>query len=222
MAVAIVQSMPRQYLIRTSDFPYQITARTNNREWFQLPMHEVWNVFMFYLDKITKVYGFEIGSFVLMSNHIHMLVWTPLENLDLGMNYLLREVSKKIGQKTGRINHLFGGPYKRSLVMTEEYLAQAYRYNYQNALSKNLVLKAEDYEYSTLYYLNNGLELNFPLFDQKIVQHCSLIPEKMEDRIFWLNEKYSDLQREALTLATKKTIFKVPVYKQFKDLFGKR
>lgn len=154
-----------------------------------------------------------------MSNHIHMIAWTPNENLDQAMHYLFREISKTINKKSDRINHLFGGPYKWSLIMSEKYLSQAYRYNYQNPLNKGMVEKAEDYEYSTLYNLNKNLKSVFPIYDELIVESCDLIPKNLNQRLVWLNEPFSEIQKEAIQLGMKKNIFKLPTYKRFKDIF---
>ncbi len=211
--------MPRKNLIKTAEFPYNIVSRTNNKEWFQVPISECWDIFGYYLNEISKRFGIKIGSFVLMSNHIHMIVWTPNENLDQAMHYLFREISKTINKKSSRINHLFGGPYKWSLIMSEKCLSQAYRYNYQNALVKGMVEKAEDYKYSTLYNLSKNLESIFPVYDELIIESCEYIPKKLDQRLVWLNEPFTEIQREAIQHGTKRNIFKLPTYKKFKDAF---
>jgi len=213
--------MPRKPLIRTSEFPYHVYTRSNNREWFQIPIDDVWKIFSYYLNIITKMYGLEIGSFVLMSNHFHMIVWTPNENLDQAMHYLLREVSKTINSRAGRKDHLFGAPYKWCLITTEEYLSQVYKYNYQNPLVKDLCETVEDYPFSTLYYIENKLKLPFPLFEEKIIEASEYISKNHDHRIKWLNERYTDLQREAIALGSKKSIFKLPTYNHFRNLFKK-
>ena len=36
--------MPRKNLIRTNLHPYHITIRSNNRDWFELPMDDIWEI----------------------------------------------------------------------------------------------------------------------------------------------------------------------------------
>ena len=213
--------MPRASLIKTAEFPYHVYSRSNNREWFQLPMEEVWNIFHYYLGIVVKEFGLKIGSFVLMSNHFHMILWTPNENLDQAMHYLLREVSKKINERAGRRDHLFGGTYKWSLITNEVYLAQVYRYNCQNPLVKDMISAVQDYKFSTLYYILNDLKLNFELHEHEIISNSEYIPQKSSERLIWLNERYTDEQREAISSGTKKSIYKIPGRK-FKKLFLKK
>ena len=74
--------MPRKKIIRTNEFPYHVTARTNNQEWFKLSLDEVWSIFERVLSKVQLRYSIEIYQFVLMSNHYHLLLSTPEANID--------------------------------------------------------------------------------------------------------------------------------------------
>jgi putative transposase len=183
-----------------------VSARTNNKEWFQIPMDECWEIFCSLLGEVEKKYGPIIGSFVLMSNHFHMIIWTPQENLGEIMNFFLREVSKKINFRTGRINHVFGGSYTRTVIDRVEYLDHVYRYVYQNPLVKGLCLKVEDYRYSTLYYLTKGLIFPFKFLDDSIIS-LSNIPKEKAKRLEWLNQPYNEEQRQIIQKALRKRKF---------------
>src|SRR4051794_13448330 len=124
--------MTRPRLVRTSDFPYHVSARTNNKDWFYVPQEQCWNFFSEVLCKLTEIYGVHLHSFVLMSNHCHLTLSTPRLNLDLAMRYLFTEVSRRIAQHSGRINHIFGGRYKSSVMINPMGWAYVYKYVYRN------------------------------------------------------------------------------------------
>jgi putative transposase len=155
--------MARKKIIRTSDFPYHITTRCNNREWFDLPIKDVWQMSLdalLYANSNKKV---EIEAFVLMSNHYHLVLHTPDENIDEFMRFFNWRLSKSIREKSQRINHIFGSRYKWSIVDSDRYYFFLIRYVFQNPLRINLVSNCEDYPFSTLHYQTNSRRLPFEL-----------------------------------------------------------
>ena len=200
--------MSRKPLIRTSEFPYHVMSRTNNKEWFQLPIEICWKIFEDKLALVSEKYKAIISSFVLMSNHFHMLIWTPDENIDLIMNVLLREVAIKINDFAGRSNHVFGGRYQRCLVDDEMYLGQVYKYIYTNPVYSNLSTKVEEYPFSTLQYVLHERKLKFPVNEERVViQRC--IPEDWKLRLEWLNDEYHPKQRDVIRNALKRKRFQL-------------
>ena len=155
--------MPRKNLIRSHLYPYHVTIRCNNKEWFDLPLSEIWQICLeAFAYAISKVYV-KIQAFVLMSNHYHLLIWTPDSNLDRFMFFFNYNISKKIRVRTGRINRIFGDRYRWTLVQEESYFNAVLIYIYQNPLRQHLVLKCEDYPFSTLKYFVNNMPLPFLL-----------------------------------------------------------
>ncbi len=207
--------MPRKSLIRTAEFPYHVVSRSNNKEWFYIPRQECWNVFTQQLSKVSKDYHARVISFVLMSNHFHMLLYTPEENLDAIMNYLLREVSRTIGRKSGRINHIFGAPYRWCLIDNEVYLAHAYKYVYRNPVEAGLSDLAEEYRYSTLHYLIAKTFLGLAVYDHA-VQSSPIVPPSLSDRLHWLNRPYASKHQELIRRALKKPRFRLPQSKNYR------
>ena len=193
--------MPRKPTILSGEYPYHITARTNNREWFFGQNKDSWSAFRTHLQVISKVYNAQIVSFVLMSNHFHMIVKTPDKNISSIMNYFMRETSRSIAEKTNRMNHIFGGRYKWCLIQQDDYLAHAYRYVYRNPLVAGLTKRAEDYPFSTLHCLKRGICPGFPLVDQLALQ-SEHIPQDLKNRFSWINidlpSEQVDLIRRAL------------------------
>lgn len=142
--------MPRKNLIRTNSYPYHVTIRCNNREWFDLPLNDVWEICLAALKRANQRHPIQLEAFVLMSNHYHVLLWTPQLNLDLFMFEFNSFISRAIRKRTKRINRIFGDRYKWCLVDHENYYLAVLRYIYQNPVKARLVRYCCEYPYSSL------------------------------------------------------------------------
>jgi putative transposase len=70
--------VPRKPIERSRHNYYHITARSNNREFFYLPILNVWDIMSSKLAQLQCEHGIKIAAFVLMNNHFHLLVLTYL------------------------------------------------------------------------------------------------------------------------------------------------
>ena len=200
--------MPRPLLVRSETHPYHVTSRCNNKEFFPIPLHNVWDIMMKEFKKEVDENELCIHAFVLMGNHFHLLCHTPKANLDQIMQRFLRSTSIKINSQSKTINHLWGGRYKWTLIDSEFYYFQVYRYIYQNPIRAKICERVEDYDYSTL--INSVLpvrKLTGPPFD------------KEENKLAWLNEKYSEEDQGLIRLGLRKHQFDVSQRK--KSTFNK-
>ncbi|MCB0392908.1 MAG: transposase [Bdellovibrionales bacterium] len=196
--------MPRKKLIYTHEYPYHITARSNNREWFYLPKHECWDVFSDLLTKISIRFHFQIHAFVLMDNHYHMIGTTSKHApLSMVMEWFQRSANRIINDKAGRTNHLFGGPYKASLITSEVYYYHVLRYVYQNPLVVGLSRSCEEYSFSTLG--NNSVPLSTPL-----TGIAALVPLDRTELLEYLNAQLKQDELNTIRKAIKRTKFQFP------------
>ena len=122
--------MPRKNIIRVTTHPYHITNRCNNKEWFDIPITQVWNVFCNQISDSSDRFSVQINSFVLMSNHFHMMLLTPKGNLDRFLRHFLTETVRAIQRLSGRTNHIFGGRTKQSVLDSAQAVAYVYKYIY--------------------------------------------------------------------------------------------
>ena len=182
--------MPRKNLIRSKNLPFHVTARSNNKEWFSLPMGQMWQLAQDSLSEAMAAHPVSLVSFVLMGNHYHMLLLTPEGNLDSFMYEFNKRLAIKIKSQTGQINHIFGGRYKWCLIESQKYLINCYRYIYQNPVRAEMVTRCEDYPFSTLGCLLGKSHCQFPLHD----------PYGFKDEygLLWLNERVKVEDVEAL------------------------
>ena len=192
--------MARKKIIYTKLYPYHITGRTNNKENFILEQEIVWEVFISKLDDLKNIYNFDIKAFVLMSNHYHLLVSTPDENISAGMAYFHSQVAKEINLQSGRINHLFGDRYKWSIIANEKYYWNVVKYIYRNPIKAGICKKVEDYQFSSLSSNKSLFKMTDYFFDNSK-------PINLE--LEWLNHAFSREEDQAITKGLKKKEFKI-------------
>jgi putative transposase len=182
--------MARLKLIRSPHLPYHIVTRCNNKEWFDLPLHKVWQIALESLEYAYEKEKVDLISFVLMNNHYHMMLKTPEQNLDRFMYFFNKQLSLELRMATKRINKIFGGRYKWCLIRNLSYFSNCYRYVYQNPLRAKMVKSCESYPYSTLHYITNKKEFPIPIHDQFW----------FKDRLglSWLNKEVKKSELEAI------------------------
>ncbi len=153
-----------------------------------LPFDDVWEIFSDYLFFLHHAFDVRIHSFVMMNNHFHLLIRTPNANLDKAMNYFMRETSRVIGRRSGRINQVYGGPYFWSLIKSPNYFLHAYKYLYRNPVEAGLAANVESYRYSTLQSLIGERHSIIPLEPDE-----TLFPD-IESQLRWLNQAYPSIE----------------------------
>ena len=141
--------MPRLRRYELTDLPQHVVQRGNNRQ----PTFFADADYVFYLECLrdaAKRYGCEIHAYVLMTNHIHLLV-TPRKPLAIAK--LLQSVGRRyvryINYEYRRSGTLWEGRYKASLVNTQEYFLSCSRYIETNPVRADMVVDPRDYPWSS-------------------------------------------------------------------------
>src|SRR3954463_12423648 len=93
--------------------------------------------------------GWELISFVLLSNHSHLLVRTPRPDLARGMQRLLSSHAGYFAARYRRPGHLLQGRYRAELIEDESYYWCVSRYIHLNPVRAGLVERPEDWEWSS-------------------------------------------------------------------------
>jgi len=177
--------MPRRPIIRSNENFYHLVGRSNNKEFFDLPLENVWQILTGQLGKLQKQFDLKIAAFVLMNNHFHLLMLTPQEDIDWVMFYFMKDTTKIINKHSGRINRVYGSRYRGCLIDNQHYLLSAYKYIYQNPIRAQLIERAQDYKYSTL---NPSIFLPFKIEE---VTPLSLQSPNKELESRWINETFT-------------------------------
>ncbi len=195
-------AMARKHLIRTSEFPYHLCARSNNREWFDVPLEQCWEIYKNCLSEVQDKYGFVTHDFVLMSNHWHWIASTPQANLDDGMRFFMTETSRKIARAAGRINRIYGSRYSWTVIGTPDHYGYAYRYVLMNPVKAKICESPFEYPWSTL---------NNKLIKTVICEGFSCeIPTSPSEFWHWLMELKDADKASQVKLALRRAIFTMP------------
>ena len=201
--------MPRKKLILHDSYPYHVVNRSNNKEFFYLPVSDLWPIFIEIFYKAQGLYGVSFHAFVLMTNHYHLILGTPNANLSEIMTYIQREVARLANKKANRINHFFGGRYKWSLIHKEQYYWNAIKYIYRNPVESGLCECVGDYAYSSLNSLEtkNLWELSKTIFKSE---------DELQIYTNWFNLNFKNEQRIAIRSALRRREFSLPKNKDGK------
>lgn len=190
--------MPRKNLIKTSEYYYHVTTRANHKHWFALPLEQVWTISIKSFNKALTHHPAIVSQYVLMANHYHLLIKTPNADIDKFMYWFNKTFSDLMRAATGTENRMFGSNYKWSLITTERYFYNVFRYIYQNPIRAGIVNKCEIYPYSTHFYVRNSIPIPFAF---------SPLDELEGDSDF-LNDPLSVEKSEIITKGLKYTYFK--------------
>ena len=88
--------MGRPRVILQSDYPYNLGARCINREWFNLPLSRVWEITCDELNRTIRDHAFVVHSYILMSNHFHLIASTPKANISQCMHQFMSQTSHRL------------------------------------------------------------------------------------------------------------------------------
>jgi len=118
-----------------------------------------------YLDKLkeySEKYQVAIHSYVLMTNHVHILA-TPSETKSISqlIQALGRYYVRYINQTYGRTGSLWEGRYKSTLIDSDKYFLTVSRYIELNPVRAKMVDHPSKYPWSSYHY--NALDKNILL-----------------------------------------------------------
>lgn len=105
--------------------------------------------FLSLLDDIHNKYHVQVHAYCLMTNHYHLMLHTPLPNLQKAMRHLGSVYTQRINRAYGRDGPLFRGRYKAKIIETETYLTRLSRYIHLNPVEAKIVAMPEDYQWSS-------------------------------------------------------------------------
>ena len=93
------------------------------------------------LGEVCAKTGWQVHAYVLMPNHFHLVVETPLPNLVAGMKWLLGTDTSRFNRRHKLSGHLFSGRYKSLIVdgSGNGYLKSVGDYVHLNPARANLV-----------------------------------------------------------------------------------
>jgi putative transposase len=105
-------------------------------------------------ERARKWYGFYVVAFVVMPEHVHLLMGEPeRKTLTIAIQMLKQSVSRKFGE-----GHFWQVRYYDDLVHTEEHRVEVMKYIHRNAVKRRLVKRPEDWKWSSFDHHATGVD----------------------------------------------------------------
>jgi putative transposase len=146
------------------------------------------------LEKTLETQPMRILAYCLMSNHWHLVVW-PERDGDLGafMQKLTITHARnwQVYRRRVGYGHLYQGRYKSFPIEGDEHFYQVVRYVERNALRQNLVRRAQNWRFSSLWRRVQGTSESLSLLsDWPLPRPRSWVQ--------YVNQPQSDAELEAI------------------------
>ncbi|MCS3902016.1 putative transposase [Methylohalomonas lacus] len=159
--------MPRKPRMYLPHIPVHLVQRGNNRNACFFAEDD----YHFYLDCLgrgLRRYGVQLHAYVLMTNHVHLLL-TPQDETGISrlMQYLGRQYVGYINKTYRRSVTLWEGRHKASLVQADNYLLTCMRYIELNPVTAGMVERPEQYPWTS--YHHNAWGKTDNLISQQLV-----------------------------------------------------
>jgi putative transposase len=140
--------MPRRLRIEYEDAIYHVMSRGNARQDIVHDDDDRRRL-LADLERVVERSGWQVLSYVVMTNHLHLLLRTPRPNLARGMQALLSGYASWSARHRRRPGHLFQGRYKAEMIEDEAYYWTVSRYIHLNPVRAGLVARPESWEWSS-------------------------------------------------------------------------
>lgn len=112
-------------------------------------------VFEAVLETVRNRYGFVVGGYVLMPEHVHLLVGEPhRSSLSIALQVLKQQTSRKL--KARGKAHFWQRRYYDFNVWSEEKRIEKLRYMHRNPVKRGLVEKPEEWQWSSFRHYAGG------------------------------------------------------------------
>ena len=147
--------MPRKPRFFIPNLPVHVIQRGNNRQAIFFEEAD-YRRYLSLLGKGKERYGCSVHTYVLMTNHVHLLM-TPVEvdSVSRIMQYVGRHYVPYINHKYKRTGTLWEGRFKAGIVDSTTYLLACYRYIELNPVRAGMVEEPGYYAWSGFHA--NGL-----------------------------------------------------------------
>lgn len=141
--------MPRRPRLELPGIPLHVTHRGVNRAATFLD-DEDFSHYRQRLGDALAAHGIALHAYVLMSNHVHLLLTPPAPGLlSAAMCALGQRYVPAFNRKHGRTGTLWEGRFKSCLVDSERYLLTVHRYIELNPVRAAMTAEAERYRWSS-------------------------------------------------------------------------
>jgi REP element-mobilizing transposase RayT len=169
-----------------AEVPYFLTVRCLHGRLFLRPSERTNEILGGVLARAARLAGIEVFAFVFASNHVHLLVRGPPSQISPFMQYLLTNISKKVGSIVGWRGAFWERRYSAEPVLDEEALFGRIRYILSHGVKEGLVATCEEWPgLSSLSMMLDGEPRRFRWFqwsdrwrERKLGKPCARFDER--------------------------------------------
>ncbi len=137
------------------DETYHIICRGNNKSSiFHCPEDYAW--YLTALEEAKRRYGFSLYHYVLMPNHVHLLLRPNDGGLSESMHVMQMRYAKHYCKKYRFIGHVWHSRFKSLLIENDAYLLACGNYIEMNPVRAGLVTIPDDWGWSSYRYYAHG------------------------------------------------------------------
>jgi len=175
--------MPRKERITEAGIYHIINRGVERRNIFN--EHSDYEFFLELLLKLSKDYDVIIHTYVLMTNHYHILLETKQNNLSKAIQFLNDKYAKYYNKKYKRVGHLWQGRYKSYALYDDAHFWIVAKYIERNPIKANMVNDINQYNYQSFFEWKNrskNYELlnNSKIFDMTLLEYEEYISTESE------------------------------------------
>ena len=141
--------MPRRARLSIAGIPWHIIQRGNNRS-ACFYTEEDYRRYLDTFGELAKKYSCAVHAYVLMTNHVHLLL-TPFreESAGLLMKHLGQRYVQYVNRTYRRTGTLWEGRFRSCLTQSEHYVLSCYRYIELNPVRAGMATHPRDYRWSS-------------------------------------------------------------------------
>ena len=140
--------MPRKPRIEYNGAFYHVITRGNQKQKIFKEAVD-YEKFLQIVASYKPRHHFRLYAYVLMSNHLHLLIETQDVPLSKSLQGINQSYTMYFNRKYRTVGHLFQGRYKAILCDQERYLLALLKYIHFNPVRAKIVEKAPDYRWSS-------------------------------------------------------------------------
>ncbi|MFB6803830.1 transposase [Peribacillus butanolivorans] len=140
--------MPRKPRIWYPGAMYHITSRGNRHSNIFLDDKDRLR-YLHHLEETKEKYFFELHSYCLMTNHVHLLLETMQHPISDIMHKLNSRYAISFNRRHDHDGHLFQGRYHSVLIESIEQFTATSRYIHLNPVKANIVKNPAEYKWSS-------------------------------------------------------------------------
>jgi len=191
--------MARLPRVDIGNIVYHILNRANARLSI-FHTREDYRLFESILEEAQEKFNMRILAYCIMPNHWHLVVYPKYDGeLAPFMQWITLTHTQRhhATHQTIGGGHLYQGRYKSFLVQTDGYLQQLLRYVEHNPVRASLVIRAEDWQWSSVYRRERGT-----IQQQKLLTSWPITMPT--DYLTWVNESLKEDELTTLRYSTNK------------------